>query len=200
MAPETPLLATWACLAQVSLAGIAFTKWPTTIYTGEPATLNWKGDPNLPATITLRQGPSGNLKTLKVLTDQGTGGTFTWAPEATLPPGSDYAFQIEQDGGINYSGLVTLATKPGEEPVASAPATSSLPRPSDSTPPLGGERPSVQHGNNGYIPTLNSPSHRLNMTSGKSAVQSPTNDAVTFRYLSPEMALILVATVVFFAA
>ncbi|KAL4943796.1 hypothetical protein BDV06DRAFT_210738 [Aspergillus oleicola] len=195
-----PLLATWACLAQVSLAGVAFIKWPTTVYTGEPATLNWKGDPSIPVTITLRQGPSGNLKTLKVLTDQGTGGSFTWVPEATLPPGSDYAFQIEQDGSINYSGLVTLVAKPGEEPVASAPATSSVPRPSDSKNPLGGERPSIQKGNNGYIPTLNSPSTRFNMTSSKSALQSPTNDGVSFRYFSPEMALAVVAAVVYFAA
>ncbi|KAL4925483.1 GPI anchored serine-threonine rich family protein [Aspergillus undulatus] len=195
-----PLLATWACLAQVSLAGVAFTKWPTTIYTGQPATLYWKGDPNAPAKITLRQGPSGDLQTMKVLTDQATGGSFTWAPEAALPAGSDYAFQIEQDGSINYSSRVTLAPGPGEEPAVTSASTISLP--SDTTP-LGGTRPTVQKGNNGYIPTLNSPSTRINMTSGKSTVQSPTNDGVTFRNVSPEMALAAVAAVaavIYFAA
>ncbi|KAL4989802.1 hypothetical protein BDW68DRAFT_155765 [Aspergillus falconensis] len=39
-----PLLATWACLAQVSLAAVSFTKWPTTVYTGKPATMYWKAD------------------------------------------------------------------------------------------------------------------------------------------------------------
>ncbi|KAL4902633.1 hypothetical protein BDW74DRAFT_180735 [Aspergillus multicolor] len=194
-----PLLATWACLAQVSLATVAFTRWPTTVYTGKPATMYWTGDSDAPATITLRQGPSGNLKTIKVLTRDAQGGSYTWIPEASLSARSDYALQIEQDGHINYSGLVTLAEQPGKEPAQPSPSKNA-PLPSNSTPPLGGARNGVQRGNNGYIPTLDSPSARVNMTSGKSTAHSNTNDGVPVQYISPEMALAALAAVVYFAA
>ncbi|KAJ0414427.1 hypothetical protein BJY00DRAFT_295204 [Aspergillus carlsbadensis] len=195
-----PLLATWACLAQVSFAGVAFTKWPTTVYTGRPATMSWIGDPNAPATITLRQGPANNLKRLKVLTTQAGGGSFTWVPEESLPEGSDYALQIEQSGSINYSGLVKLAHQPGKESPPSA--SKKAPLPSDSAPPpLGGTRNGVQRGNNGYIPVLNSTSPRINMTtSGKSTTPSTSSDGTSFRYVSPEMIFGGLAVIVYFAA
>ncbi|KAL4883711.1 hypothetical protein BJY04DRAFT_216059 [Aspergillus karnatakaensis] len=196
------LLATWACLAQVSFAGVAFTKWPTTVYTGQPATMTWNGDPNIkPATITLRKGPSGDLKTLKVLTTQAGGGSFTWVPEDSLVDGSDYALQIEQNGSVNYSGLVTLAHQPGKEPPSPAPPSSKIgPRPSDITSPLGGTRHSIQKGNNAYLPALNSSSTRHNMTQNKSTTPSPSNDGASFRYLSPEVTLAALAIIVYFAA
>ncbi|KAL3494032.1 hypothetical protein BJX62DRAFT_55805 [Aspergillus germanicus] len=215
-----PLLATWACLAQVSFAGVAFTKWPTTVYTGRPATMSWIGDPNgdpnavraipfsqlssanknKPATITLRQGPANNLKTLKVLTTQAGGGSFTWVPEESLPEGSDYALQIEQNGSINYSGLVKLAHQPGKESPPSA--SKKAPLPSDSAPPpLGGTRNGVQRGNNGYVPVLNSTSPRFNMTtSSKSTTSSTSSDGTSFRYVSPEMLLGGLAVIIYFAA
>ncbi|KAL6230403.1 hypothetical protein BDW75DRAFT_234421 [Aspergillus navahoensis] len=193
-----PLLATWVCLAQVSLAAVSFTKWPTTVYTGKPATMFWKGDPDTPVTITLRQGPAGNLKTLKVLTHDAQGGSFTWVPDESLAPGSDYAFQIEQNGSINFSGLVTLVEQPGKN--AQPSASKNTPLPSNSNPPPGGARPGVQKGNNGYIPTLNSQSSRVNMTSGKSTAHMTTNDAMTLRYISPKMTLSALAAVFFFAA
>ncbi|KAL4872296.1 hypothetical protein BDV12DRAFT_211149 [Aspergillus spectabilis] len=193
------LFAAWVCLAQVSFAGVAFTKWPTAVYAGQPATMTWNGDPNIPATITLRKGPSGNLKTLKVLTTQAGGGSFTWVPEESLPDGSDYALQIEQNGSINYSGLVTLAHQPGKEPPP-PPTSKTMPRPSDITSPLGGARPGIQKGNNGYISALNSSSARLNKTSSKSTTPSPSNDGASFRYISPEMTLAAVAIIVYFAA
>ncbi|KAL5001656.1 hypothetical protein BDV10DRAFT_182222 [Aspergillus recurvatus] len=193
-----PILATWACLVQVNLAAVSFTKWPTTVYTGKPATMYWKGDSDTPVAITLRQGPAGNLKTLKVLTHDAQGGSFTWVPDESLAPGSDYALQIEQDGSINYSGLVTLVEQPEKKAQPSASKNTLLP--SDSTPPLGGARPGVQKGNNGYIATLNSSSSRVNMTSGKSTARTTSSDAVTFRYISPEMTLLALAAVVYFAA
>ncbi|KAL4752142.1 hypothetical protein BDW72DRAFT_192283 [Aspergillus terricola var. indicus] len=198
MHPLKPLLATWACLAQVSLATVSFTKWPTTVYTGKPANFYWKGDSDTPVTITLRQGPAGNLKTLKVLTHDAQGGSFTWVPDESLAPGSDYALQIEQDGSINYSGLVTLADQPGRK--AQPSPSKNTPLSSDRTSPLGGARTSVQKGNNGYIPTLNSSSARVNMTSGKSTAHTTSNDGVTFRYISPEMTLAAMAAVIYFAA
>ncbi|KAL4765091.1 GPI anchored serine-threonine rich family protein [Aspergillus foveolatus] len=194
MHPLRPLLATWACLAQASLAAVSFTKWPTTVYPGKPATVYWKGDSDTPVTITLRQGPAGNLRTLKVLTHDGQGGSFTWVPDESLAPGSDYALQIEQDGSINYSGLVTLVDQPGKKAQPSSSKHTSL------SSPLGGARTSVQEGNNGYIPTLNSSSTPVNMTSGKSTAHKTSNDGVTFRYISAEMILAAMAAVVYFAA
>ncbi|KAL2870071.1 GPI anchored serine-threonine rich family protein [Aspergillus lucknowensis] len=192
------LIATWACLVQVSFAAVAFTKWPSTVYAGRPATVRWSGDANAPATITLRQGPADNLKTIKVLTTQAGGGSFTWVPEESLPDGSDYALQIEQNGSINYSGLLRLAHQPGKEPSATS---RKAPVPADSTlPPLGGMRNGVQKGNNGYLPALNSSSPRPNMTSGKSRTQSKSSDAVSFRYVSPEMILAALAAIIYFAA
>ncbi|KAL4916662.1 hypothetical protein BDW62DRAFT_202485 [Aspergillus aurantiobrunneus] len=193
-----PLLATWACLVQVSLAGVSFTKWPTTVYTGRPATLRWKGDPSAPATITLRKGPSDNLKTLKVLTTQAGGGSFTWVPEESLSDGSDYALQIEQHGSVNYSGQVTVAHQPGKASPAST--SKNTPLPSSSTRPLDSARKGVPKGNNGYVPSLSGSTARLNGTSSKSVKSSTTNDGATFRYISPEMTLAALAAIVYFAA
>ncbi|KAL3478981.1 hypothetical protein BJX99DRAFT_255982 [Aspergillus californicus] len=192
-----PVFATWACLAQVSLAGVAFTKWPTHVYTGHAASMSWNGDPNIPATITLRQGPPDNLRTLKVLTTQARGGSFTWVPEESLPDGTDYALQIEQNGSINYSGLVTLARQPGKGP---SPPSLNKPIHSGSAPPLGGTRNGVQKGNMDYLPALNTTSHGLNMTSNKSTAPTKSNEGTSFQFASPEVILGALAAVVFFAA
>jgi hypothetical protein len=144
----------------------------------------------------LRQGDADDLKFLKVLATQ-AGGSFTWVPEESLPDGSDYALQIEQNGKINYSGLITVAHQPGKEP----PPTSKTPLPSDDTsPPLGGMRNEVQRGNNGYIPDLNSSSPKLNMTSGKSTASTQSSNGASFRYGSAEMILRALAAIVYFAA
>ncbi|KAL2818125.1 hypothetical protein BJX63DRAFT_429444 [Aspergillus granulosus] len=182
------LLTTWACLAQVSFAEVAFTKWPATVYTGKPATMTWSGDVKTPATISLRQGPSDNLTTLKVLTTQ-AGGSYTWVPDESLPEGTDYAFQIEQNGSVNYSGHVKLAHEPGKEP--------KNPLPSDSLP-LGGPRNTVQKGNNGHLPVLNGTSPQTNMTSSKST--TPSSDGTSFRYGSPKLLLSGLAVIMHFAA
>ncbi|KAL2831765.1 hypothetical protein BDW59DRAFT_157724 [Aspergillus cavernicola] len=195
-----PLLATWACLAQVSIAGVAFTRWPATVYTGQPAILGWNGDPNAPATIILRKGPADNLKTLKVLTTQAGGGSFTWIPEESLIDGTDYALQIEQDGSINYSGLVTLAHQPGWEP--SLPVSQNTPHGLSSNsvpPPIGGMRTDVQKGNNGYISVQNSTSPQFNMTSSKGTAPTKSNEGTSFRLASPEIILGALAAVIFFA-
>ncbi|KAL4814135.1 hypothetical protein BDW67DRAFT_166772 [Aspergillus spinulosporus] len=147
-----------------------------------------------PVTITLRQGPAGNLRTLKVLTHDAQGGSFTWIPDESLASGSDYALQIEQDGNINYSGLMALVDQTGKKAQPSASKNTPL------SSPLGGARTSVQKGNNGYIPTLNSSSARVNMTSGKSTAHRTSNDGITFQYSSPEMILAAMTAVVYFAA
>ncbi|BCS21245.1 GPI anchored serine-threonine rich family protein [Aspergillus puulaauensis] len=192
-----PLIATWACLAQVSLAGVAFTKWPTTAYTGKPSTVYYQGDPDSPATITLRHGPSGNLKTLKVLTTQAEGGSYTWVPDEDLPAGPNYALQIEQDGSINYTGLLKIANRPDQKPARPS-ASQNTPLPSDSNTPLSGGK-TVQKGNNGYLPILNGSSTDTTITSNKGAT-TESNDGATSRYISPEMMLAALAATVYFAA
>ncbi len=150
-----------------------------------------------PATITLRQGPSGNLKTLKVLTTQAEGGSYTWVPDEDLHPGPDYALQIEQDGSINYTGLLKIADRPGQKSARPS-ASQNTPLPSDSTTPLsGGEN--VQKGNNGYLPVLNGSSTDTTITSNKGATTA-SNDGATSRYISPEMMLAALTAIVYLAA
>ncbi|KKK25838.1 hypothetical protein ARAM_000490 [Aspergillus rambellii] len=189
------LATAWICFVQVALAnpGVAFTKWPDTVYTEKPTNIYWASESNSPVTITLRKGESGNLQTMKVLTTQATGGAFTWTPDKSLPEGTDYALQIDQNGDINYSGLMTLAKEPGKEP---KPAPSKQ-IPTASTSPLGGIGTGVAKGNNGHI-TLNPSSSRFNATSNKSTSEKFTGGA-SLNYLSLELALSIVAAIAVFA-
>ncbi|OJJ46116.1 hypothetical protein ASPZODRAFT_67032 [Penicilliopsis zonata CBS 506.65] len=103
------LFATLGCIASaVAQSNIAFTAWPSSITAGQPVTLTWNGATDAPVTITLRKGPSGDLKDVQVLTNTAQGGTYTFTPAASLVNGDDYAFQIEQEGTVNYSGLIAL--------------------------------------------------------------------------------------------
>lgn len=162
-------------------------------------------NPAQPVTITLRQGPAGDLKTLKVLTNEAEGSSFTWVPDESLSPSNDYALQIEQDGSINYSGLVTLAAKPGQQhqqpaqPSQPQASPANTPHALDNDVPLGGAMPSVRKGNNGLIPTLNSSSPRYNMASGKSTAPS-SSEGVSFRSISLEITLAGLAAIIYFAA
>ncbi|RJE25714.1 Extracellular matrix protein [Aspergillus sclerotialis] len=107
-------LAVLACLVAFVAATerVQFTHWPTDAQPGKPATLTWKGDPNAPVTITLQEGPPGNLKDVKVLAANAQGGSYTWTPDDSLPPKSNYAFKISQNGQINYSGQIKVAGAP----------------------------------------------------------------------------------------
>jgi len=68
---------------------------------GVPFTITWSGASG-PVTITLKNGPSGDLKTVDVIADGETDGSFTWTPDKSLPAGT-YAFEIKDASGINYS-------------------------------------------------------------------------------------------------
>jgi hypothetical protein len=65
-------------------------------------------------TITLREGPSGNLRDVKVITDQAKDGSFTWTPDNDVKNGRTYAFQVSQQDETNYTALLHSA---GEKPV-----------------------------------------------------------------------------------
>ncbi|PWY89271.1 hypothetical protein BO70DRAFT_377654 [Aspergillus heteromorphus CBS 117.55] len=196
------VIAVWACLAQVQIAeaALAFTQWPTAIYTGVPTTLKWETDSDAPVKVTLRKGAAQDLDTVKVLTAEARDGSFTWTPDDTVEDGDDYAFQIQQDGQVNYTGLLkvsnpnppastTSATTAISSTTAPLPSSSSVtttqdasptqtqttpsPTPTDTAPR--DETDSVTAGTTGLNVTdtdeSTSPSSRQsNMTSGKSAL------------------------------
>jgi len=109
---QSALLAVSA-LASVALAQsstLSFTKVPTSVTVGQSYTIEWKtSDTTSPITITLRKGPSGNLKTISTLTSTATGTTYPWIPDKSLADGSDYALEITQGNQINYSGQISLS-------------------------------------------------------------------------------------------
>ncbi|KAI9925017.1 hypothetical protein ASPWEDRAFT_45147 [Aspergillus wentii DTO 134E9] len=126
------ILAAWAFLVPLGLAAdyIAFTEWPSELKHNDPVTLKWVGNPDAPATITLRKGDAGNLHDVKTLTDTASGGEFTWAPEEDLPEGEDYAFEIKQEGKINFSSQLKLSKADEEIPPSKGPPPS---KPSNGT-------------------------------------------------------------------
>ncbi|PLN82740.1 hypothetical protein BDW42DRAFT_73973 [Aspergillus taichungensis] len=150
------LFATCVCLAHVGISNaVQFTQWPSTLYPGEPATVNWEGALAVDSTIDLRKGSAANLDHIDTLTTDARGGTFTWTPPDDLEDGDDYAFRITQGGDINYSGLISVQHPTG-------------PPSSKGPPPPPSPEPSVAKGNNGHVNM--SSAHMDNSTSGKSAI------------------------------
>ncbi|KAJ9271980.1 hypothetical protein DTO212C5_2061 [Paecilomyces variotii] len=114
----------------VAQGKVAFTEWPPAVAVGQPATLRWTGATDSPVTITLKRGDANDLKNVEVLTSDARGGTFQWTPSPDLTDGSDYAFQITQDGQVNYSGLITLSGgSVSAAPVSTASAASATSTP-----------------------------------------------------------------------
>ncbi|OOF96393.1 hypothetical protein ASPCADRAFT_506080 [Aspergillus carbonarius ITEM 5010] len=204
------ILAVSACLAQVKIAhaALAFTQWPAVIETGVPTTLNWDSDSDAPATITLRKGAAEDLDTVKVLTSNAKGGSYTWTPDATLEGGSDYAFQIQQDGQVNYSGLVSVgnASNSITSATTAKPTTTTLatqtqtqtqttpsPTPTDTAPR--DEVNSVTAGNNATTNlTLNANHDNSNVTNSKSAMAAAMqNGGAPFQIISLDLVLGMVA-------
>lgn len=75
-------------------------------------------------TIALRQGPAGNLRDVKVITDQAKDGSFTWTPDNDVKSGQTYAFQISQKDETNYTALLqSAADKPADTPEDKASTT-----------------------------------------------------------------------------
>ncbi|KAI9044757.1 GPI anchored serine-threonine rich family protein [Aspergillus affinis] len=198
------LFATCLCLAQVSFAALplSFTKWPTTLRAGEPATVTWAGDIETPATITLRKGSSTDLGDVQVLTAKALGGTFTFTPDDSLPGGADYALQISQPGQVNYSGHITLEAAPAVIPPSKGPRPTPVtqdPNSEDFETATHDEKDDdIPKGNNGETVSLNETTPTKNTTSGKSAMaaQMQTGGAM-FRNTSPEL-LLAAAGIIFY--
>ncbi|KAJ5371808.1 hypothetical protein N7517_003814 [Penicillium concentricum] len=110
------VIAVMASLVTLGLAAdpLSFTSWPKEpLEAGKPVTLTWIGaDADLPVTILLRQGSSGDLQDVKPITTDGKGGTFTWTPDNDVKSGNTYAFQIRQKDETNYTALLKSAGKP----------------------------------------------------------------------------------------
>ncbi|KAJ2892714.1 hypothetical protein MKZ38_009437 [Zalerion maritima] len=93
---------------------------------GVPITLNWSGAEG-PVTITLKNGASGDLKTVEVITSGQTSGSFTWTPDEDLPTDT-YALEITDGTDTNYTPQFELegdgvATTASASTSASATAT-----------------------------------------------------------------------------
>ncbi|KAF3481994.1 extracellular matrix protein [Arthroderma uncinatum] len=121
------LLAGAALVASVVAQGqIAFTSFPSNLVAGKPFEVKWTGGaPGAPVTITLRKGPSDDLKDVAVLTSSATGGSYTFTPSTSLVSGPDYALQITQGSQINYTGLFSITGGTGKPSSTSATTTAS---------------------------------------------------------------------------
>ncbi|KAK1768347.1 extracellular matrix protein [Phialemonium atrogriseum] len=97
-------LAAVAALAAIAQAKVAFTNSAYNIQAGEPFTLTWAGNTG-PVTITLKNGPERDLKTVQVLDSNDLGNSFTWTPPRSLATDT-YAFEIKDSSSPdepNYS-------------------------------------------------------------------------------------------------
>ncbi|KAI1919150.1 hypothetical protein LOZ58_002075 [Ophidiomyces ophidiicola] len=132
------LLAGAALVASAVAQGkLAFTSFPSNVHVGSPVTVTWSGGAlNTPVTITLRKGPSNNLKDVAVLTASATGTSFTWTPQSSLASGPDYALQITQGDQINYTGLFAISGGSGTLPSSSAATTTPATTPMTMTTPV----------------------------------------------------------------
>lgn len=101
---QSLLFGSAALIALVSAQGVAFTSVPDSVVAGETYTIEYSGDPNVPAEIILRQGDQNDLDTVETITTA-TGGSFQWTPTRT---GENFALQIVQGESDNYTGLINV--------------------------------------------------------------------------------------------
>ncbi|KAK6948459.1 hypothetical protein Daesc_010225 [Daldinia eschscholtzii] len=71
------------------------------IETGKAFEITWS-DAVGPVSLTLKDGPSDNLKTVSELTSGETGTSYTWVPSSSLTSGT-YALEINDGTDVNYS-------------------------------------------------------------------------------------------------
>ncbi|KAI3323589.1 hypothetical protein HD806DRAFT_497274 [Xylariaceae sp. AK1471] len=91
------------------LAGLANAKVMLTnsafdgIEAGKTFEITW-ADAQGPVTLTLKNGPEGNLKTVSTITTNASGKSFEWPVDPALPTGK-YAIEISDGTDSNYSGM-----------------------------------------------------------------------------------------------
>ncbi|KAF2009868.1 hypothetical protein BU24DRAFT_66265 [Aaosphaeria arxii CBS 175.79] len=117
------LLAGAAIVAGVLAQKPTIDKYPKSVKAGESVEITYS-----PATATakfvLRKGSPGNLATLATLTENATGGKYTWNVPEDLANASDYALQIVVNGEDNYTGLISLSGGSSASSSSSASASS----------------------------------------------------------------------------
>ncbi|KAJ4372112.1 hypothetical protein N0V83_003885 [Neocucurbitaria cava] len=90
------------------------------VVAGQTYTVTYSPKDDTPTTFILRQGDSGNLKTVQTLTTTATGGSFSWTVPKDLTDESDYALEIQQGEVINYSAQFPLSGGSGSDAASSA--------------------------------------------------------------------------------
>ncbi|KAI0193191.1 Ser-Thr-rich glycosyl-phosphatidyl-inositol-anchored membrane family-domain-containing protein [Xylaria flabelliformis] len=76
------------------------------IEAGSTFTITWSGAEG-PVTLTLKNGESGDLKTVQTITTNASGDSFVWPVNASLPTG-DYALEIDDGSDTNYSKMFPI--------------------------------------------------------------------------------------------
>ncbi|EFR02152.1 extracellular matrix protein [Nannizzia gypsea CBS 118893] len=157
------LLAGAALIAAVAAEKLAFTSFPSGLTAGQPFTVTWTGgNADLPVTITLRHGPSDDLKDVSILTSSATGGSYTFTPSTSLVSGTDYALQISQGSEINYTGLFTITG--GHGTPSSTPATTTASSSSSGEPTKPVTKPAVTSTSQASMSMTNSANHTTMVT------------------------------------
>jgi len=97
------------------------------IAAGQSCLIKWNPTTSGSVTLTLRQGPSGNLKDLDVIASHvENSGSYEWPVPAKLPSGDNYAIMITSaNGDVNYTPLLKIDSNAKSKP--SAPESSSMP-------------------------------------------------------------------------
>jgi len=112
-----------ASFAAAQSSTLFFTNFPKSVIAGTTYPVEWKtDDTTTPITITLEQGPTGNLKDVTVLTSDAANGKFSWTPSKSLSVGGNYALKISQGNQFNYGGPIALS---GGSPSSASAAASS---------------------------------------------------------------------------
>jgi len=112
-----------ASFAAAQSSTLFFTNFPKSVIAGTAYSVEWKtDDTTTPITITLEQGPTGNLKDVTVLTSDAANGKFSWTPSKSLSVGGNYALKISQGNQFNYGGPIALS---GGSPSSASAAASS---------------------------------------------------------------------------
>lgn len=93
-----------AVLAAIAEARVQFTNSNFVVEAGKPFELTWSGATG-PVTISLKDGPSTNLRTVETLVSNASGGKATVTLDASQLKSGTYAFGIKDTSGEpeNYS-------------------------------------------------------------------------------------------------
>ncbi|KAI2618464.1 Ser-Thr-rich glycosyl-phosphatidyl-inositol-anchored membrane family-domain-containing protein [Hypoxylon sp. NC1633] len=71
------------------------------IEAGKPFEITWSGATGA-VTLTLKDGPADNLKTVSEIVSGATGESYSWTPSSSLSSGT-YALEISDGTDVNYS-------------------------------------------------------------------------------------------------